>query len=350
MNPSPISIAGRRIGPANPPYVIAELSANHNGDITRAFSIMEAARDAGADAVKLQTYTPDTMTIDCDGQEFHVSGGLWDGNTLYGLYEKAATPWEWHPALFAKGRELGLTVFSSAFDETAVDFLEDLEAPAYKIASFEAAHLPLIARAARTGKPVIISTGMANEREIADAVETARDGGCEQLMLLHCISGYPTAPEEANLLTINDMGSRFGVAVGWSDHTLGTVVATAAVALGATVIEKHLTLRRSDGGPDSAFSLEPDELAKLVTDARDVWNAVGRINYTRTESERNSLTFRRSIFAVADIAEGDVLTSDNVRIIRPGHGLPPKHLPAILGRHASRNITRGTPIDWPLIR
>ena len=350
MNSSPISIAGRRIGPDSPPYVIAELSANHNGDITRALSIMEAAREAGADAVKLQTYTPDTMTIDCDRQEFHVSGGLWDGNTLYGLYEKAATPWEWHPALFAKGRELGLTVFSSAFDETAVDFLEDLEAPAYKIASFEAAHLPLIARAARTRKPVIISTGMADEREIADAVETARDGGCEQLMLLHCISGYPTAPEEANLLTINDMRRRFEVEVGWSDHTLGTVVATAAVALGATVIEKHVTLRRSDGGPDSAFSLESNELAKLVTDVRDVWNAVGRINYTRTESERNSLTFRRSIFAVVDIAEGDVLTSGNVRIIRPGHGLPPKHLSAILGRRASRNITRGTPIDWPLIR
>ena len=350
MNTSPISIAGRRIGQENPPYVIAELSANHNGDIARAFAIMEAARHAGADAVKLQTYTPDTMTIDCDRPEFRVSGGLWDGNTLYGLYEKATTPWEWHPALFAKGRELGLTVFSSAFDETAVDLLEDLETPAYKIASFEAVDLPLIACAARTGKPMIISTGMADEREIADAVETARADGCEQLMLLHCISGYPTAPEEANLRTIDNMRRRFGVEVGWSDHTLGTAVATAAVALGATAIEKHVTLRRSDGGPDSAFSLEPNELARLVNDARDAWAAVGRINYTRTESERSSLTFRRSIFAVADIAEGDVLTRGNVRLIRPGHGLPPKHLPTILGRHAARAIARGTPMDWALIR
>ena len=350
MNASPVSIAGRSIGPASPPYVIAELSANHNGDMARAFSIMEAARDAGADAVKLQTYTPDTMTIDCDRPEFRVTGGLWDGNTLYGLYAKAATPREWHPALFEKGRELGLTVFSTPFDETAVDLLEDLGTPAYKIASFEAVHLPLITRAARTGKPMIISTGMADEREIADAVETARAGGCEQLMLLHCISGYPTAPEEANLLTIDDMRRRFGVEVGLSDHTLGTAVATAAVALGATAIEKHVTLRRSDGGPDSAFSLEPDELAKLVADARDAWAAVGGIRYTRTESERSSLVFRRSIFAVADIAEGDVLTERNVRIIRPGHGLPPKHLPAILGRRAARGIVRGTPIDWPLIK
>ena len=350
LNASPMSIAGRRVGPANPPYVIAELSANHNGDIARALSIMVAARDAGADAVKLQTYTPDTMSIDCDRPEFRVSGGLWDGNTLYELYEKAATPWEWHPALFAKGRELGLTVFSSPFDETAVDFLEDLEAPAYKIASFEAVHLPLITRVARTGKPMIISTGMADEREIADAVETARGGGCEQLMLLHCISGYPTAPEDANLRTIDDMRRRFGVEVGLSDHTLGTAVATAAVALGATAIEKHVTLRRSDGGPDSAFSLEPNELAKLVTDTRDAWAAVGGIKYTGMESERSSLAFRRSIFAVADIAEGDVLTSGNVKIIRPGHGLPPKHLPDVLGRRAARDIARGTPFDWSLLK
>lgn len=346
---NPVSIADRAIGPASPPYVIAELSANHNGDLTRAFSIMEAAHAAGADAVKLQTYTPDTMTIDCDRPEFHVTGGPWAGNTLYGLYERAATPWEWHPALFAKGRELGLTVFSTPFDETAVDLLEDLGAPAYKIASFEAVHLPLIACAARTGKPMIISTGMADERDIADAVEAARAGGCEQLMLLHCVSGYPTAPEEANLLTIGDMRRRFGVEVGLSDHTLGTAVATAAVALGATAIEKHVTLRRADGGPDSGFSLEPDELAKLVTDTRDAWAAVGGVRYTPTESERSSLVYRRSIFAVADIGEGEFLTEHNVRIIRPGHGLPPKHLPAILGRRAARGIARGTPIGWPLI-
>ena len=349
MNTAPISIAGRRISPDDPPYVIAELSANHNGDISRAFAIMEAARNAGADAVKLQTYTPDSMTIDCDRPEFRITDGLWEGNTLYGLYEKAATPWEWHCALFAKGRDLGLTVFSTPFDETAVDLLEDIGAPAYKIASFEAVHLPLISRAARTGRPMIISTGMADEREITEAVETARDGGCEQLLLLHCISGYPTAPEEANLVTINDMRRRFGVEVGLSDHTLGTAVATAAVALGATAIEKHVTLRRSDGGPDGAFSLEPDELAKLVADTRDAWAAVGEVNYAATESERASMVFRRSIFAVADIAEGEALTSRNVRIIRPGHGLLPRHLPAVLGRRATRHIPRGTPIDWKLV-
>jgi N-acetylneuraminate synthase len=342
-------IADREIGPGHTPFIIAEISGNHNGDINRAFAIMEAAARAGADAVKLQTYTADTITIDYRGPGFVIDGGPWKGRALYELYQEASTPWEWHKALFAKGRELGITVFSTPFDDSAVDFLESLEAPAYKIASFEATHLPLLRKVARTGKPVVVSTGMANVAEIEEAVSTLRSAGCSNLLLLHCISAYPAPAAEANLRTIPDMAERFGVAVGLSDHTMDDAVAVAAVALGAVALEKHCTLRRSDGGPDSGFSLEPEELERLVRAVRTTFDALGQINYQRTASERDNAIFRRSIYAVADIAAGEKLTEKNLRIIRPGFGLEPRHFDELIGRAAARPISRGTPMAWDLV-
>jgi len=343
---SEIAIAGRMIGAAHPPYIIAEMSANHNGDIKRAFAILAAAKQAGADAVKLQTYTPDTMTIDHDGPGFVVESGLWRGRSLYELYGSAQTPWNWHQALFAKGRELGITVFSSAFDASAVDLLESLKTPAYKIASLEIVDLPLIRRAAQTQRPLIISTGAANFEEIAEAVSAARSAGSRELVLLHCTSGYPTPAIESNLRTIPDLAREFSIIPGLSDHTLGTAVPVTAIALGAAVIEKHFTLRRADGGVDSAFSLEPEELARMIDDCRTAWQALGRVSYDLAPSETAAHLCRRSLYAVADIASGETLTERNVRSIRPGFGLPPKHLPEILGKVARHAVKRGTPLSW----
>jgi N-acetylneuraminate synthase len=344
-----ITIAGRAIGPDHPPYIIAELSGNHNGDIERAFRLMAAAKAAGADAVKLQTYTADTITIDHDGPGFVIEGGLWHGRRLHELYQEAQTPWNWHAALFARGRELGITVFSTPFDSTAVDLLESLDAPAYKIASFEMIDLPLVQRAAATGKPLIMSTGMANLGEIAESVAAVHEAGGRDLALLHCVSGYPSPPEDANLRTIAHLADAFDVPAGLSDHSRGIGVAVAAVALGATVIEKHLTIARADGGPDSAFSLEPDEFAALVDNCRIAYAALGRVDYSRQASERDNAAFRRSLYVVRDIAAGEPFSEDNVRSIRPGYGLAPKFLPEILGRVARQPIARGTPLSWGLV-
>lgn len=342
-------IEKRRIGPAYPPYIVAELSANHNGRLDRALETLVMAKEMGADAVKLQTYSSDTMTIDCDQEDFQIKGGLWDGYNLYELYEWAQTPFEWHQALFAKAREIGITVFSTPFDETAVDLLEELETPAYKVASFEVIDLPLISRIAKTGKPVVMSTGMANVSEISEAVECARDNGCEDLLLLHCISSYPAPIEEANLRTIPDMADRFNTLVGLSDHTLGVTASIASVALGACFIEKHVTLSRADKGPDSAFSLEPSELRDLCSSAKAAWQALGKAGYDLKPAEEANVKFRRSIYVVSDINKGEELTSDNVRIIRPGYGVAPKHFQEVIGRKAKTKIKRGTALQWDYV-
>jgi N-acetylneuraminate synthase len=343
------AIAGRKIGPDYPPYVIAELSANHKGRLSKALELIEAAAATGADAIKIQTYTADTMTIPHDSEDFQIKGGLWDGYQLYQLYKEAYTPFEWHEHMFARARQLGITIFSTPFDETAVDLLEELNAPAYKIASFEAIDLALIAYVAKRGKPIIISTGMANLGEIQEAVETARNNGAGEVALLHCTSAYPAPIEEANVRTVSHLGQAFGVVSGLSDHAPGSAACVASTVLGGSIIEKHFTILRADGGPDADFSLEPDEFKKLVDDCKSAWSSLGSIRYGMTQSERASMRFRRSIYAVKPIKAGQLLTSENIRVIRPGFGLPPKLLPEIIGRTAARDIAYGEALTWPAI-
>jgi len=341
-----ININGRLIGVQHLPYIIAELSANHNGSMQRAFDSLNMIKAQGADAVKIQTYTADTMTIECAAEDFQIHGGLWNGYSLYQLYQEAHTPYEWHKPLFDHARKIDITLFSTPFDETAVDLLEDLNTPAYKIASFEAIDLPLIKYVAKTGKPMIISTGMANFEEISESVATARDNGCTELVLLHCISSYPAPVEQSNLRTIPDLAERFGVVAGLSDHSMGTTVAVASVALGACVIEKHVTLSRNDKGPDSEFSLEPQELSSLCVDAKKAWSALGQAGYERKSAEKSNLIFRRSIYVVKNIKAGEEFTKENIRRIRPGFGLPPKYYEQLIGKVAVESIDRGTALRW----
>jgi pseudaminic acid synthase len=349
MNPQ-IAIAGRNIGLDHAPYVIAEMSANHNGNIETAFKIIEVAKQSGADAVKLQTYRPDTITLNCDTEDFRIHGGLWDGRTLYELYEEAHMPWKWHAPLFAHARKHGITIFSSPFDNTAVDLLEDLNAPAYKIASFEAVDIPLIKYVASTGKPMIISTGMADADEIQEAIDAAREGGCKELAILHCVSGYPAPSEDYNLRTIPDMIQRFGLVTGLSDHTLDNTTAITSVAMGASIIEKHFTLDRSGGGPDDSFSLEPAELAALCRDSKTAWAALGKVDYGRKSSEQGNVKFRRSLYFVKDLKAGDVITEDAVRSVRPGFGAAPKNLNCIIGGKVTCDFFANQPVDLKLVK
>jgi pseudaminic acid synthase len=339
-----ISIAGRKIGPKSAPYVIAEMSANHNGDIETALKIIEAAKRAGADAIKLQTYTPNTLTLESDLPDFQITEGIWAGRTLYDLYEWAHTPWDWHKPLFDYARKLDITIFSSPFDNTAIDLLEDLNVPAYKIASFEAIDLPLIKYAASTGKPMMISTGMTNAEEIQEAIDAAREGGCKQLAILHCVSGYPAPAEDYNLRTITDMINRFGLVTGLSDHTLENTTAITSVGMGASIIEKHFTLNRSGGGPDNSFSMEPSELASLCMSARTAWQALGNIDYTRKPSEKGNMKFRRSLFFVQDMKASEIITKEKVKSIRPGYGLAPKLIDKVLGASVTVDVFRGMPV------
>jgi len=343
-------INGREIGEHAPPFVIAELSANHNGSLERAKLSIKAAKDYGAHAIKLQTYTPDTMTIDCDCKDFIISGGLWDGYKLYDLYDEAHTPFEWHKELFDYAAELGITAFSTPFDETAVDLLEGLQAPAFKIASFELLDLPLIRRVAQTGKPILMSTGLASFDEIGEAVEAARSAGARDLLLFHCISSYPAPIEQANLKMIPELRKQFGVPVGLSDHTLGSTAATAAVALGACAIEKHFTLDRREKGPDSEFSMEPHELRDLIKVTHEAWAALGTGEFKRAIAEEKNKIFRRSLYFVESLKAGAKISEKDVRRIRPGYGLAPKHLDEIVGRSVSRDVNRGEPVVWDVLK
>lgn len=345
-----IEIVGRSIGLGYEPFVIAEMSGNHNQSLERAIAIVEAAAQAGAHALKIQTYTAATMTIDVEHGEFSISDpdSLWKGQSLYKLYQQAYTPWEWHKPIFDRCRELGLICFSTPFDESAVDFLEELAVPCYKIASFENVHLPLIRKVAATGKPMIISTGMATIAELDEMVRTAREAGCKELILLKCTSTYPATPENSNIKTIPHMRELFDCQVGLSDHTLGVGVSVAGVAVGATVIEKHFTLNRAEGGVDAAFSLEPYELKSLVEETKRAWQAMGQVTYGPTEKEKASLQFRRSLYIVQDLKMGDIMTAENLRVIRPGHGLPPKYYDNFIGKRVNKDVSKGTPVTWDL--
>lgn len=346
-----IVIGDSKVGPSHPPLVIAEMSGNHNQSLQRALAIVDAAAQAGAHGLKLQTYTADTMTLDVDTEDFRVSdvGSLWQGKSLHDLYKEAHTPWEWHESIMKRCRDHDMLVFSTPFDSTAVEFLESLNVPCYKIASFENTDLPLIRTVAATGKPVIISTGMAGLTELDETVRTVRDAGCEDLMLLKCTSTYPASPENSNLRTIPHLREMFGVQVGLSDHTMGVGVSVAAVAMGATLIEKHFTLSRADGGVDSAFSLEPHEFKSLVVETERAWRALGGVTYGPTAGEKESLQFRRSLYVGRDMKAGEVFTEENLRNIRPGFGLPPKYYRTVLGRRVNRDVPKGTPVTWDLL-
>ncbi|TQR17384.1 pseudaminic acid synthase [Psychrobacillus vulpis] len=343
-----INVSGVQIGKEHKPFIIAEMSGNHNQSLERALEIVEAAAKTGAHALKIQTYTADTMTLNIENPDFKINdeNSLWNGQNLYQLYQQAYTPWEWHKPIFDRARELGMIPFSTPFDETAVDFLEELDVPIYKIASFENTDIPLIKKVASTGKPMIVSTGMATIEELEETVLAAREAGCKDLILLKCTSTYPATPENTNISTIPHMGDLFGVQVGLSDHTMGTGVAVASVALGATVIEKHFTLSREDGGVDSAFSMEPDEMRALVVDTERAWQAMGVVTYGPTEKEKASLKFRRSIYAAADIKDGEVFTKDNIKVIRPGYGLAPKYYEQVLGNKAKSELKAGSPLTY----
>ena len=343
---SSVVIDGKNIGEDYPPYIIAELSANHNGSIETAIQTISEAKKCGAHAIKLQTYTPDTMTINSDKEDFKINGGLWDGYNLYELYKEAHTPFEWHKELFNHARKVGISCFSSPFDETAVDLLEDLNAPAYKIASFEATDLPLIKYIASTKKPMIMSTGMANLHEIEEMVDAAKSNGCKDLILLHCISSYPAPTEQSNLLTIPDMKSKFDVQIGLSDHTTSNTAAVVATALGATIFEKHFILDRSSVGPDSSFSIEPDELQSLCAETFNAWKSLGLAGYDTKPAEEANLKFRRSIYFTKDIRKGDVVTKEYIRRIRPGFGLEPKYYDDLLGEKVNCDVSAGTPAKW----